>query len=487
MNKSELLTLTACRSIAAVATILNVSLATRVLGSAEYGMLGWVLAFHGLCALLLIGPLGQYFNRHINTWWLDGRFFQKLASFARYVVTISLIASAILLSVSWIQNKDIQVVLLVLLTWMVGATSANATIIFSLNTLGWHKESAVLMALTAISSLLISWLLSLVWPNAQAWLFGQASGLTLSAFIGYKFLVQRRLASTTQSMSGEQHHPLFLNRMLIKDFLLPISASAAFIWILWTGWRIGIESLYGMSTLGLVLAGFMLASYMWVMIESLSQQILHPYLFKAISLGKSEANLAYNDFVNLLGPFYLFCAGLLLLSSEAIATLLLGREFRASVEYIQIGIIVEMCRVISGLFAHAVQVTGRASSISWPYAIAVIVLGSAFLSSWFLDLDIATLFVFLQIASIVAALCMLSLVRRMLCCRLDEIRWLAGLMFVALCLSATNSVRLNLAAWTALGWLVLMLLLAAILTWFEYRNNPALKRLYSIKLSANGS
>src|SRR3546814_641749 len=168
------------RLITALLSLLALRYATTFLAPADYGLLAMLAAIQTFCGLFLINPINQHINRHTHAWWADGTLLPRLASFGLIALLGGLVGAAVGL-IAGIGGADAAVALFCAIV----AISWNAALIFILNMVGLRGTAALWAAATVVVGLVISVGLVSLWPNASAWLAGQAAGWLLGSVGAY--------------------------------------------------------------------------------------------------------------------------------------------------------------------------------------------------------------------------------------------------------------------------------------------------------------
>jgi O-antigen/teichoic acid export membrane protein len=367
MKLSDLFWLGGLRTILAIATIGNYLLATYILGVAEFGLLGLILTIHSFLSLFLISPGTQLFNNKILTWWGKGIFFSGLYKLIRYSVVLVFLIHYLIYAYWSDQGLPRPLLSSASISCLLIAAVWNASVVTALNFLGFSRKAAILQCATATTGVAISWALNLENANSVWWVTGQVAALLVTASIGHAQLLgmhkheQVRCAQPFGRI-GE-----------IWRFCAPLALVAGLMWMLWNGWRTAVQQCLGIVTLGQMLAGYMLASYCWVFIDGILQQALLGTFFSKIQRQDEQAREAFRDFVLFALPVYIFCACGLLLLSPWVRQFILTNQFENVAIYFFWGVVVELMRLVTNLFAFSIQVHGNSRNLMMPYAIGLVI------------------------------------------------------------------------------------------------------------------
>lgn len=353
----------------AVLGLLTMRAVTTFLTPEQYGQLALLLVVQTFCSLLFINPVGMYINRYTHVWWDEGSLFTRLRIYKKYVLTVSLIGGASVLVVFTNLSSIELAPMLCAMVLMVNVATWNGTLVPLLNMLGYRGNAVLWGVATSMGSLLASVVLCRFWPNAVAWFVGQVMGYALGATGAW--LVLYRLAPSPQL---GMKSPL-IDRQTVRSFCLPLAAGTGFMWLQFNGYRLLVENYWGLSLLGILSVGLLLANQIWSLVETLAQQFLMPLFYKRIAQAdRATASIATSDLLNVMVPIYLILMGMTFVGAPYFVKLLVAPSYAEAEIFMKIGIGIEFCRVVANLLSSAAQVTKRTRSIVMPYALGAIAL-----------------------------------------------------------------------------------------------------------------
>lgn len=247
---------------------------------------------------------------------------------------------------------------------MVFAGTWNATLIPTLNMLGFRAQSVFWSVGTAVLGLMFSVVLTMSWPSATAWLGGQAIGMLLGALGARAVLFRHEQYGKMSDLSL----PL-LNRSTVLTYCVPLSIATGLMWLQLSGYRFVIEAYWGLAALGFMVVGLQVANQIFSIVESILTQFLYPMFYRQVSAERVEKDesLAYSDLVNSLAPLYLVLAGFIVMAAPYLLRILVSPKYHEATIFVMLGAGVELCRVLGNLFGNAAQVTRRTHSLAAPY------------------------------------------------------------------------------------------------------------------------
>jgi O-antigen/teichoic acid export membrane protein len=469
------------RLAAGLIGLASIRVATMLLPPAEYGALALLLVFQAFCGLVLVSPLGQHLNRHTHEWWDDGTLRAKLRTFGVWIAAIATVGGAI--TFVWLFFGERYApgpaglaALAVLGSVFLGTLSS--TFVPLLNMVGFRQHSVLWSVVAAAAGLVAAALLSVAWPGALAWLFGQMIGLAVGALGAWRILWSRARVGRHVDGSGP-----FITREAFYAFCVPLAIATVFMWLQTSGYRVLVEQFWGLAALGHVAVGLALAAQLWSFAESLAINFLYPYFYRRISAHESEGTGAFSDLLNVLGPIYLLLTGAILLAADSLLRLFVDPQYAAAGMFVALGAVIDFSRAATNLFGNAAQVTRRTKAVILPWFTGAVAASVLALMAGLQGLDIEWAIYAVLAGGAASLATMVWRTRRILPFHLDAKRW--GLAAAALCVCAVYMSRFSGALEAPAASIGRLLLVAvcfaaavAALLW----RNAALTRLVAVKL-----
>lgn len=470
------------RLVAAVIALISIRTLTTFLTPEQYGELSLLITVQMFCGLFLVNPVGQHINLHTHAWWDDGTLIARLKSYRHYVLAVSLVGCAVVLSVGKQHSLEHLLWTAMAMLIMVVAGTWNSTLIPMLNMLGYRTASVLWSIITVAIGLAASVLFVMWLPSAAAWFAGQAVGMVMGA-LGASYVLRHHALLFRHSLTDL---PL-LNRQTILTYCLPLAFATGFMWLQLSGYRFLIESYWGLAQLGFLVIGLQLAGQIWGLVESLAMQFLYPLFYRRVSAheNREEVVSAFSDLLNTLVPVYFVTTGLLVLSAPYLLNLLVAPQFQEAVPFVMLGAAIEMCRVLGNLLSSAAHVRRKTKALALPYALGSMT-GLVFIyfaGAWKLDIGWAG--VGLLLGAILMFISMLTGMYRQVKFILDGVRFFvaATIMIVMVLLVIVMPSVSGLSA--SIGMLMLEGTLGGIAMLALLWKNPATLRLINVKLTNN--
>jgi O-antigen/teichoic acid export membrane protein len=477
--KRDLLLVAGGRLAAALLALIAIRAVTTYLTPAQYGELALLLTVQMFCGLFLINPVGQHINLHTHAWWDDGTLIVRLASYQKYIFVVSLVGCVVVLGMSKQDSAVLMFWSAVAMFAMIFSGTWNATLIPLLNMLGFRAASVLWGTITVSVALAASILLTTWLPSATAWFAGQSIGMAVGALgANYVFL---RHASQRGRLQKNQ---ALLDMRTVLTYCLPLALATGLMWIQLSGYRILVESYWGLAQLGFLVVGLQVAGQIWGVMETLSSQFLYPLFYRRVSAHENEAEVerAFSDLLNTLVPIYFVLAGLLVSCASYLLKLLVAPQFQGAIYFVMLGAGIEMCRVLGNLLSSAAHVKRQTKSLALPYAAGAISTITLIFLAGVEQMEIAWAGVSLLIGAFAMLLVMLVSMYRQVRFSIDLVRFSLGAA-VMVCMSLITAWLPSPAGnWGNLGMLVLMGALAVSVAVALLWKNPATLRLLNVQL-----
>ena len=360
--KSDFAILLLGRIASALISFIAISAATRFLSPTEYGLYSIVGVFQGLSGFFIVNPFGQYVNRHLHEWQIDGSIRSKLGQYNQVVFLASFFGTSLALIWALAEHsstsKTISIavctgVLIISSTW-------SSSYISYINLLGMRKPSDVVSIIGLVSGLVLSCLLTYSTNSVFGWIVGQIFGQIISSTLGRE---------------------VFANNVPAFDHsnTIPLALATLFMWWLTGGYRLVLNALWGPAVLGAFAAGYAVAAGIISAIEALLTQYLFPRLFRSLAHAKVDSNSAiFSEILNLSAPLYIYACSASLLILPVLINRAISQTYKGAVLFASIGLIVETIRVVANAFNIANQINVSTASLVPSYLIASLISVSAF-------------------------------------------------------------------------------------------------------------
>lgn len=467
------------RLAAALIALVTMRAVTALLTPEQYGELALLIAIQTFCGSFLINPIGQHINLHTHAWWDDGTLMAKLKSYSHYVLFVSLLGGIVELVMTK-QHTMSQIACTAIAVFaMVTAATWNSTLVFLLNMLGFRAASVFCSVLTATVSLATSIALVLLQPSATSWFAGQTLGLAAGALIAKRVLQQR--AVKAKFIRGIL--PLIDKRTIVR-YCLPLSLATGLMWLQLSGYRFVVDNYWGLAQLGFIAVGLQLAGQIWALAESLAMQFLYPMFFRRVSSheDESEVKQAFSDLLNTLVPVYFVITGMMIVSAPYLLEVLVAPRFRDVAEFIMLGTLIELCRVLGNLLSIAAHVKRETLKLSLPYAVGATTILTLVYFAGIEHREIGWVGMALSVGSMMMLVTMWVIMQRQVVFKVDLNRWLWGV--AAMLGQSATTIWMPKASGSGMSVLILTGagVIAASISLTLLWKNPATQRLLNVNL-----
>jgi O-antigen/teichoic acid export membrane protein len=480
MLNKEFVLISFGRAITAVVGLVAIRVMTTYLPVEQYGHLALLTAIQTFCGLFLVNPIGQYINLNTHAWFDEKSLLARLQAYRMYLLLVSIVAGITVFFTMRNSVDQIQLTILVLF-FLVMAVNWNNTLIPLLNMLGGRSESVIWSIVTVIFGLIASVALVLWRPTAESWLAGQVLGMSIG-LLGARYVLHKQLFKEPRNAKVS-----LIDRKTIFTYCLPLAVATGFMWLSQSGYRFVIEHFWGLAQLSFFVVGFQVAAAMWSIVEAVAMQFLYPYFFRRVTneIDATSLELAYSDLMNCLMPVYIVLTGALIICAPYLLKLLVADRYQSALEFLMLGAIVELCRVLANVMSNAAHVKRKTEMLTPAYAMgAIFVIGGAILVG-LIDQDLIWVAYTMVGGSIMMLLVMGLSMYFQIRFALDLKRWSLALTLFVLMISLSSRTPEHPSFWESVAGLVKMILpVIGMLILLLYRN-PALERLINVKLIKN--
>jgi len=475
--KRDLLILGGGRFVTAGLGLATVRAVTTYLTPAEYGQFAILVVIQSFCGLFLINPLGMYLNRHTHEWWDDGTLLSRLKSYKWYIFSVSVIGCAVSIGMSKTNLLPQIIATGITVVVMVNAITWNSTWVPLLNMVGLRSQSVRWALVSSVFVLIFPISICLYLPTGLGWFVGQALGYSLGAFLARRSFL--RILSVRSSESKD----VDFDWKDVSAYCLPLALGTGFMWMQQSGYRLIVEHYWGLSALGYLSVGLMLAGQIWSLVESLAQQFLYPLFYKRIA--NSDEPLkgeAFSDLLNVLVPIYVILAGAVFLAGPYLLKVLVSSHYAGAGSFFRFGVGIEFCRVVANLLSNAAHVTKRTQTIVLPYAVGAIVSSILLLFTGALQKDIFFAAICLLIAATFVLIVMWVIMSRQIIVHIEQKMW--GASFFLTCIFLISAFFLSVpGSWIEVFFVLISIaVISCLALYFFLKANRSLQRLIFIDL-----
>ncbi|WP_301387404.1 oligosaccharide flippase family protein [Thalassolituus sp. UBA2590] len=346
--------------------LISVRLMTSYLSEVEVGKYYLVLAVMTLLNFGLLNAPGQYFNRKVIDYSLNGVLVSASLILLFYRLLLILLGLAVTgvayYALSLSQNFEIEPFYLVIALALLGGTTL--VISNSINILG-HRLAFVIIntAYLSLGLLFSVVLISFYQKSALAWYAGLAIGQLLllipSLYIVFS-LDKSRVG--LQIYNGDEFKRIVL-------FCAPLVVTLLLQWANNSGYRFVINDIYSVEVLAKVSVAIAVAAAIFGAIESLVNQYYLPLFYKDITHANKEERVAiFEDYFSRIIKIYLCILMFIFVFSKSILVILVDPKFHGVWLLLSIAVIIEFSRAATNVLYWISQSELRTGGTAWPYA-----------------------------------------------------------------------------------------------------------------------
>lgn len=364
-------------------TLFTLRISTSIMNESELGLSYLMIAIQTFFALFLINPVGQYFNRQTNSWFISGALNSCLLNQSLYVFFISMISFVSLIIARVFGVLDLSISLILIISALVFSQSLNQTIIPMLNMIGRRYAFVFFNLFTALLCAACSFTLLLYWSNnASSWLMGIVVGCMVANACALLWVRGNVKLVKSTGVNVDRN----IRKILL--FALPIAFSTLFMWFLGSGYRVLVDNYYGLEFLAVLGVGVAVSSQIFSVIESLLSQYLIPSLYRNVDNVSKDLRLKFlNQYISTVIPIYVSLAIFLTFSIEYIFSFLVAEKYYSSYMFAVYAVWVELFRVLTNVFSITGQIEKVTSRTILPYVAGAVFLASIFTLNYYLKLE----------------------------------------------------------------------------------------------------
>ena len=348
-----------------------IKISTKLLGPKDMGSMYMLMAFSAFFMLTFLNPIGQYIQRHLNEWKESGALANNIVYHMMYVMVVSLLAVGFMVIYIAFMGMPVdfsRTNFLILFFLYLSFTYLNLFIIFLLNLLYYRTVFILLTLFTAMGILLFGYLfVDFFGKNAENWLYGLITSNIIFTIVAYIYF-KNRVGLPSFSF---QHSLMDIDSKSmapILTFVVPLALASIFMWLQHSGYRIIIESNNGLSFLGFLGIGLVIAMQIATVFESIVLQYFHPIYYREITNTTLENRTRIiNSFINKALPIYFLLALFLTFLAKYVVEILVDEKYFEVYIFTAFGIWVEFFRITTSLFGNIAQSEMNTKKFLVPY------------------------------------------------------------------------------------------------------------------------
>jgi O-antigen/teichoic acid export membrane protein len=258
---------------------------------------------------------------------------------------------------------------LLLLSFHLLFTYLNVYLISLLNLLYYRTSFIVLTLLTAIGVLTFSSLfVYFLGESAENWLYGLVLSNMLFTMVAYT-VFKKKIGSPSSDWYNSLMQFDVKSFSSIVSFVVPLALASIFMWSQQSGYRIIIEENIGLSFLGFLGIGLLVATQVSSVIESIMLQYFYPIYYQEISnTTVTNRTKAINNFINKALPIYFLLTLFVTFLAKYLVEVLVDEKFFEAYIFTVFGIWIEFFRMSSNLFGNVGQSEMQTKKLLIPYA-----------------------------------------------------------------------------------------------------------------------
>ena len=458
---------------------MGLRISTHFLPPEQYGVLALLLAVQMFFALIIINPVGQHITLNTHAWWDNRTLLPRLKTYRYFILVISFFGGIAAIFVSPSGEISSYFISFLAVSCFILASTWNNTLVFILNMLGFRLEMAVWSVISVCISVGFGSCMLFWHPTATFWMLGQSIGLFFG-FLGARASMLRH-AKPIKVIKNKQS---LIDRKTLISYCLPVAFANGFMWLQLNGYRFEINYYWGLEQLGYLAVGIQITTQIGVLAESLAIQFLYPMFYRRCNDSQKviEISDAISDLMNTLAPLYLTLIGAIVAGAPYLLSVMVATNYREAAIYLQIGAIIELCRIMSNLLGVSPHIMRQTKYLAVPYIMGAscsfLLLGGA----GFLKLPILFSAIALALGFIVMLIGMSINVLRQIDLKFDLVRLTCGFVLMFLLPIFFYFIRMPEGIINSIEALLLIGLLSGISFISLVYRNPSTLRILSVKI-----
>ncbi len=332
-----------------------IKMITMYLPKTEAAQYFVILLVAGGASIILISPIGQYFNRKIIEFERKEILSLQLTLFFSYTVFVSPIVMIISYLYFGLQDISSSVMVYIASSFYFIAITFNQVAVGGLNILGRSKLFVGYSLLTQFLIIVQLFILNSFELNHLTWVGSLVAGNIAVGILALRSLNDgsHKIIQTNLKL-GLSKNRIYLQMQEVWKFSGKILVTLICIWIFQVGFRFELLPMIGVEAFALFTVGYSLAVLIFAGCEQVLNSYCLPIYYKKIDSDLASSSSAWNWLAAIAGPTYLVALFFTITFSNILAILILDSSYHSAAQYVKIGAILEFLRVIYSLLSlHA--------------------------------------------------------------------------------------------------------------------------------------
>ena len=342
INK-ETVTYLANISIKVFISFLSIRLLTTLLSKDEVGNYYLVLSIIGFINLVILNPIGMYYNRTILEYKDNGKLYESSFLVFLSFLSVGLISIPFLYFVyDWLElSKYVDILIFILYMFLAIVVSTSLrNIISAINSLGKTILFTSVNIISAISGLIFSIIMIFLFTKSSInWLYGII--ISESIILMVLFFIYSGIKIDLNKIQFS-----LIKLKPILNFMYPIAIITLIVWIQSMSYRIVIDRNFSSSDLAIAALGFSIPGMIFSSVENFGSIYFNNRILKSLLKSTKEVReKTWNDISSLMIFFYILTFIFIVSFSYQILFVVAGNNYLESQKFIFLGAIIEFMRV----------------------------------------------------------------------------------------------------------------------------------------------
>ncbi|RKG33165.1 hypothetical protein D7V21_10080 [Acinetobacter guerrae] len=290
-----------------ISGLLLIRMVTSLLEINEVGEYYIFLSIYLFFSLIMLNPYGQYMTRNLYGWKSDNFLSSEIKKYINVVVFFSLLGFLLLLFLVKINIIKLNMLKLVFCIGYLIFVTINQFLLNSINSLGYPKKfSQITIVLSVLSVVLPAFFIffeNIYLDKVESLLLGIILANLISMFLCYFYLIRLEKGSARKSKKSDIKEIIF--------YCIPICVYTSLLWVINSGYRVGVEGLIGLTAVAILAVSFTVSTQLMSVVESLTIQVFQPKILQKMDLQDKTIRAKYlsqyvNETINIYFCFSIF-------------------------------------------------------------------------------------------------------------------------------------------------------------------------------------
>lgn len=285
-----------------ISALALIRLITSVLSINDVGAYYLFLSIYMFFSLSIFNPYGQYMTRNLYGWKNDSVLTSEINIYIKVIIYASFLGCLVLLILTKLEIVELDLMKIFFCGAYLIFVTINQFLLHSINSLSYSKRFSQLTIFSSTLNIILPIYFvfekNIYFDKVESILLGIILANLFSMALSYYYLFG------LENGKGKKNKKKYPKEIII--YCIPICIYTSLLWVINSGYRIGIEGLVGLTGVAILAVSFTVSTQLMSVVESLTTQVFQPKILSKMDLDDEKERAKYlSKYVNETIAIYL--------------------------------------------------------------------------------------------------------------------------------------------------------------------------------------